>query len=324
MAHLPVVDLSAPSCVKDIRAACLETGFFYVAGHGVPATVIDAMFASSKAFFEQPQAEKLKVLATAATLNRGYTQMGEETLDTSGAQKVGDTKEGYYAAREPTAGAEERIAMMGRNVWPAPGVVPGFQGTMERYTAEMQAAGTRVVQRIVEGMFGAGDPAGQREFMAAFERPVATLRLLHYKAQRSAPEEGVFACGAHSDYGMITLLAVAEGESGLEILTQGRWVAVPPKPGCFVVNIGDMLARWTNDCYRSTVHRVINTAGRERYSTAFFFDPAFPTVVAPLPQFCTAAQPAKYPPITSGEYLIAKYDETHGGFDSKDLKKSKL
>eukprot|EP01064_Diplonema_japonicum_P038740 TRINITY_DN9491_c0_g1_i1.p1 TRINITY_DN9491_c0_g1~~TRINITY_DN9491_c0_g1_i1.p1 ORF type:complete len:313 (+),score=62.80 TRINITY_DN9491_c0_g1_i1:540-1478(+) len=309
---LPIIDLESPDAASAIKQACLSSGFFYVTNHGVPDAVIADMFAQSKAFFKLPVDVKEKVLATEATKNKGYTMMGEETLDTE-KQKKGDTKEGYYLGREPTE-EEKNIGMMGMNVWPDETDVPGWKKTMETYIEKATVAGLRIVRKIAENLGVDVD-----EFMKMFDLPVATLRLLRYAEEKSDEREGVYGAGAHTDYGMITLLAVADGEPGLEIHHDGQWIPVSHVPSSFIVNLGDLLQRWTNDAYHSTLHRVINVRGMERHSTAFFFDPAYPTMVSCLDSFQSEANPPRYPPIKFLDHLLKKYDETHSGFDSKEL-----
>lgn len=161
-------------------------------------------------------------------------------------------------------------------------------------------------------------------FDSFFSQPMEALRLLHYSEETSNLSGGVMGCGAHSDYGLLTFL-LTDSVPGLEVRKRQKegqeeeqdvWLRVaPPKLGNYIVNLGDMLERWTNDTYRSTVHRVVNRTGQERYSIPFFFEPNFDTVVACLPSFVTDDTPAKYEPTTSGEHLLAKYAATHAMFD---------
>ena len=152
---------------------------------------------------------------------------------------------------------------------------------------------------------------------ANFTKAMNAIRLLHYEDTISNPSDGVFGCGAHSDYGMLTFLYTDE-VGGLQVNLKGEWVDVPPMPGCFIVNLGDMLQRWTNDALKSTVHRVVNSSGKERYSVPYFFEPNFESIVECLPAFCSEQNPPKYPSIKSGDYLIGKYNMTHANFNSKE------
>jgi len=152
----------------------------------------------------------------------------------------------------------------------------------------------------------------RRWFHDKFSHPMIALRPLHYSAEVSRLDNGVMAAGAHTDYGMITLLLL-DDQPGLQICHKGEWLDVPPRSCCFVVNLGDMLERWTNGMYKSTLHRVLNLTGQERYSLPFFFEPNFDAVVeCILP--CCQGQAAQFPPTTSGAYLLGRYKATHANF----------
>eukprot|EP00755_Sulcionema_specki_P039541 Sspe_Gene.113007::Locus_96870_Transcript_1_2_Confidence_0.500_Length_1005::g.113007::m.113007 len=305
LAHLPVVDLESPDAAKAVREACESTGFFYLTGHGVGDRTVAEMFEAAAQFFASTDEKKMECLASEKTGNRGYTPMGEEVLDPE-QQTQGDTKEGYYIGREPCA-SDAGNPLAAPNVWPSH--LPGWRDVMQEYLDAMIALGHRVVRLIAESL---GLPADH--FDQHFRYPTALLRLLRYAPVPSSPGDGVYGAGAHTDYGMITLLAISGGAPGLELHLDGKWVCVPALPGAFVVNLGDMLQRWTNDLYRSTLHRVVNRKGEERYSAPFFFEPSFDARVECLPQFCSEDRPAKYPPTTAGEHLLQKYRETHNGF----------
>lgn len=241
-------------------------------------------------------------------LNRGYTPLGEETLDPV-HQSKGDTKEGYYIGAEEVLDAAH---FRGPNVWPSRDAFNGseeFLGAMMRYFREMNRVGLTVVRLVALAL---GLP--RHYFDEMFSHPIALLRLLHYSGEKSSVEEGTMGCGAHSDYGMITLLALQEGDDCLEILHEGEWISIRPEPGVLVVNLGDMLEQWTNGLFSSTKHRVVNRRGEERYSIPFFFEPNFDTLVECLEVCCSQHNPPRYPPTTSGEYLIQKYKETHDDY----------
>ena len=246
-----------------------------------------------------------------AVTSRGYTPRAEETLDPE-HQTCGDTKEGYYIGNKEQ-GEVEDTASIGCNLWPDEQAFPslgGWRETMLAYFRAVHTLGMRLLRPLALSL---GLPADF--FLLKFSDPMEALRLLHYSAQKSDTSSGVLGCGAHSDYGMLTLL-LTDDVPGLEILCGEEWILVPPRPNCFIVNLGDMLARWTNDVYRSTVHRVVNRCGSERYSIPFFFEPNFDCVVSCLDGF----GPAKYEATTSGEYLLSKYSQTHSMFDKEEVK----
>ncbi|CAM9798398.1 unnamed protein product, partial [Hapterophycus canaliculatus] len=166
----------------------------------------------------------------------------------------------------------------------------------------------------VSGLLSEGLGLDASFFKGCTSEMAHALRLIHYSAEVSDPGKGVLGAGAHSDYGLITLLAT-DDVPGLQVRLNGEWFDVPPRKGAFICNLGDMLQRWTNDHLRSTVHRVVNKLGRERYSIPFFFEPNFDTEVVCFPQFCSPENPAKHAPVMAGKYLLGKYSQTLQGFD---------
>ncbi len=140
-------------------------------------------------------------------------------------------------------------------------------------------------------------------------RPISALRALNYPALERAPAAGQIRAGAHTDYGSLTILLPQAGSRGLEIFSQGAWTEIPPTPGAFVINIGDLMARWTNDRWVSTLHRVTipSDGGAERrQSFAFFHQPNWDAEIASL----VADEAAKYAPVRSGPYLMSKFQST--------------
>jgi isopenicillin N synthase-like dioxygenase len=293
--------------INSVRSACKDVGFFYLEGHGLEADYLEQVFKQSKCLFDCPLSQK-EALAD-KVMSRGYTAMEEETLDPS-VQRKGDTKEGYYIGPEISKEDPryDPSKLTGPNQWPAKSMLPQFQPVMENYFQKVSAIGFRVVQLIALSL-----GLDEHHFDPHFTEPMAALRLLHYANEESKPEEGIFACGAHSDYGMITLLLTDE-HAGLQILHENQWIDVPPKPHAFVVNLGDMLERWTNGSYKSTKHRVLTNGDAERYSIPFFYEPSFDTVVECLEVCCSETNPPKFPPTTSGQHLLNMYSQTHADF----------
>ncbi|KAA0694122.1 isopenicillin N synthase family oxygenase [Halopseudomonas laoshanensis] len=311
---LPVIDLSALrgdvqadklETGRQLRDACLHTGFFYISGHGIPDPLIDLVFAESRAFFDQPVAEKQKVDKASSAANRGYETLGGQTLE-PGAPP--DLKEGFYIGEELPEDDPRVLAggfNLGPNQWPP--ALPGFRTAMDSYFEAMLA----LSERIMAGLALSLDLP--EDFFADFcEQPLATLRLLHYPPQPAKPLPGEKGCGAHTDFGGITILLL-DDKPGLQVwdATGDRWLDAAPIPGTFVVNLGDMIARWTNDRYRSTLHRVVNTSGTERYSVPFFYSGALNHQVRCLPACLAPGESAKYPPTTVGEHLKEMYRRTY-------------
>eukprot|EP00271_Cylindrocystis_brebissonii_P006216 TRINITY_DN188_c0_g2_i1.p1 TRINITY_DN188_c0_g2~~TRINITY_DN188_c0_g2_i1.p1 ORF type:complete len:332 (+),score=44.34 TRINITY_DN188_c0_g2_i1:206-1201(+) len=325
LSRIDVVDLSLPEdkVVAVLRQACEEVGFFYLANHGIAPELMEKMFAQCKTFFALPTEQK-KALSV-NTAGHGYQPYQIEKLDPE-TQKTGDTKEGFYIGKDvPEDDPLAAMAIVGCNVWPSPEVLPGWRETMMTYWAEMRALCIRMLPLMALALNLPRDWFSQPH---RFDDPLCILRLLHYPAVQSLPQEGVLGCGAHSDYGVLTLLAIDGESGGLQICrekdrSERVWEDVPPIPGAFVVNLGDCIERWTNNKFRSTLHRVVNP-GIERFSVPFFLEPDIDCLVECLPSCCSADNPPKYEPITTLQYLTAKYKATRKDFSHPSAPAVKL
>jgi isopenicillin N synthase-like dioxygenase len=303
---LDVIDLAGlrdrdDAAVRRIGAelgrACREVGFFYVRNHGIPDALLSGIFQVSAAFFAAPRADKEALSIAHSPHNRGYVGFASERLD----QVHADAKEAFNVGLDLGADDPEVIAakpFRGVNVWPA---TPGFRDTALSYFEAVWRLGRDLHAAIATDL---GLP--RKYFEDKFDRPMATLRLLHYPPRDRGDALGA---GAHTDYGSLTLL-LTDDTGGLEVRRRdGSWAQAPPIPGAFVCNIGDCLMRWSNDIYLSTPHRVVSPAGRDRYSVAFFLDPNPDVSVECLPG-CHGAH-AKYPPILAADYLRQRLDATY-------------
>ncbi|KAF5460156.1 hypothetical protein F2P56_020043 [Juglans regia] len=276
--QLPVIDLSAParfSTAASIRQACIEYGFFYLVNAGLEKELLDRVFEESKKFFSLPSEEKMKL---GRKEHRGYTPLYAENLD-------------------PTSSSKD--------------VLPSWRHTMERFHRKLLLAGKRLVSLIALALNLDEDFF---EKVGALDKPMPFLRLLHYPGDMGSLNEEIYGASAHSDYGMITLLAT-DGVPGLQVCREKSkqprvWEDVLHLDGALIVNIGDMMERWTNCLFRSTLHRVM-PAGKERYSAAFFLDPNQDCLVECLESCCSASSPPRYPPIRSGDYLKEKLTLTY-------------
>jgi len=161
------------------------------------------------------------------------------------------------------------------------------------------------------GLFAQALGMADHAFDGYMRDPTCTTRLLHYPPQPVSAAPGQIGCGAHTDWGALTLLA-QDDAGGLQVQrADGSWLDVAPIPGALVVNTGDMMPRWTNDRWRSTMHRVINKySGRDRWSIAYFFDLDPEARIAPLPCCIGPGNPSRYEPVTAGEHLIEMYRRT--------------
>jgi isopenicillin N synthase-like dioxygenase len=308
--------LALPSAAATETAAAVDatlqsTGFLLVTGHGIPDDVKDAYFDAMRQFFALPQAEKEAIAIGKSDVHRGYVGFATETLegalagdeDTVGEQLAGDMKETLDTGNEGGLDDPEVAAgtpLHGPNQWPS---LPGFREAVETYRAAMLEAALRM-QRALSMALGL-DP----DFFG--ERPGQTmyhLRLIHYPSMETlTPEPGQLGCGAHTDYGTLTLLA-DDGNGGLQVRQRsGEWVDVSVPEGHLVVNLGDLMAIWTNDRWISNPHRVVNPPGVDRYSSPFFVTPPFHLEISCL----IDDQVPKHEPMVSGPYLLSRFDGTH-------------
>ncbi|XP_028772916.1 2-oxoglutarate-Fe(II) type oxidoreductase hxnY [Neltuma alba] len=301
---LPIIDLSSPdrfSTAKLIRQACTEYGFFYLVNHGVEKELLQKVFDQSRKFFLLPVEEKMKYPRKE---HRGYTPLYAEKLDATSGSK-GDSKESFYI------GPLADHASINLNQWPSEEVLENWRPTMESLYWKLLVAGRELLSLMAQSLNLDEDFF---EKIGALSKPAAFLRLLHYPGE-VVPDEEICGASAHSDYGMVTLL-VTDGVQGLQICKEKFkqpqfWEDVPHIEGAFIVNIGDMMERWTNCLYRSTLHRVM-PAGKERYSVAFFLDPNPDCVVECLESCCSESSPPRFPPIRSGDYLQERFRLTYG------------
>ena len=301
--HMPVIDLTgafSPSLedrravAQKIGAACRDIGFFYVTGHGVPAAVIERTVDASKAFFARPREDKMKLLGVGGY---GYEPPQLQTLDASAPP---DLKEGFMAG---DAGS----ALASTAKWPPD--MPEFRSAVAQYDAAMRTLG-RVIVRSLSLSLGLAED----HFDDGYENPSCSVRLLHYAPKPEGALDNQWGAGAHTDWGAITMLH-QDTVGGLEVLgPEGEWIAALPLPGSFVINLGDMIRRWTNDKYRSTLHRVkSNPASRDRYSIATFFSPHQDYRVVCVPTCLEEGETPIYPPCTVGEHTAEMVRKTYGG-----------
>ena len=293
----PLRDGSDPGAVgAELARAASEVGFLYVRNHGVDAGTIESARRAGFELFRLPAAAKLEARTNRfhhGWLGPGATKMYDEALP--------DLKESFNWGVEPEAGAEESNPLAGPNVWPA--AAPGL-GTGVRPWFEAASA---CAEDLLRG-FAIGAGLDPEHFIRHRDRPLSRGSLQYYPPHPRDGGDDRFGVAPHTDFGMLTVLA-QDDVGGLEIqrLT-GEWVAVPPMPGTLVVNVGDLLERWSNRRYHSTVHRVINRSGRERLSLVLAYDPDFETPVDPG-AFCAAGETPRDEPILCGDYLLWRFEK---------------
>ena len=310
---LPVIDISglndADMSVRrgigeHMRAACGDLGFMYVIGHGVDEALRAAVFKQAAEFFAWPEDEKLALKMELSPCNRGYEALGGQTLE-DGAPP--DLKEGFYVGEELSLDHPRVRACqfnLGPNQWPDN--MPKFREVMNTYYTIMLELGESLMRGIALSM-----DLPEEFFNDYNAEPLSGIKLLHYPPQPANAHPDEKGCGAHTDFGGITML-MQDDNGGLQVMgNDGEWIHAPPLPGSYVVNLGDMIARWTNDRYRSTLHRVINLSGQERYSVPFFFSGNPAHEVSALPGCLGEGETPKYPPTTVEAHMREMYARTY-------------
>lgn len=315
---VPVIDLSGvlegrPGALDDAAArlddACRRIGFFAISGHAVDRSLIDAVVETARAFFRLDRAEKDLVAPPTEFDFRGYLGMDTTSLAaTLGDETPPDLCESFNVSSfdddvvRERATVEHYEAIFRENLWPdRPAELrPAF----ERY----QAAMATLCRSLLPVLARALDlPPGWFDDKIADD--TSLLLANWYPPVPEQVSTGQLRRGAHTDYGAFTVIAV-EQIPGLQISIDGEWYDVPLIPDSFVVNLGDLMARWTNDRWVSTLHRVVipdpDHARTDRVSVPYFFQPSFGTVIETIPTTVDAERPLRYEPVVAGEWITAK------------------
>lgn len=307
--HVPVIDIQPflqgspagkDAVARQVQAACEQVGFLVVTGHEVSAGTVDDLYREAHAFFRSSEAIKQEVVKPSGTNPRGYSPVG---LKTVGKDRNPALKPSLFESF-----AIGPVADGVGNLWPAERT--GFQGAFLSYYAAMeQLAG------VILDIFSHSLEVPASYFRDRVHRHMSILRANHYPPLQGLPAEGEERAAAHTDATAITILKVDDAPGGLQVqLPGGAWVDVPKVEDAFVVNIGDILMRWTNDRYLSTMHRVVNpppdvAATADRMSIPYFCIPDYEAVVECIPS--CEGMGAKYAPVTAGELLSSRYAVTY-------------
>ena len=292
----------------EVDRACRDTGFLVVTGHGVPLDVCNRVLDAFAAFFDRPLAEKERVIVADEGANRGYSALGKEGLAYSrGDTTPPDLFEAFNVGREDTDDPyyDEWRSFFAPNVWPT--------GPAELHATWIEYEQT--VASLADVLLRALAQALQLDddwFVRRCDHAIITTRAINYVRAPGAPEPetGQMRMGAHTDYGVLTIL-LADNVPGLQVFRDGTWHDVEIPRGSFVCNIGDMLERWTNDRWTSTLHRVVpppadTTGAVRRRAIARFLDCPPDLVVETIPTCVTADRPARYEPVDAGAWLREK------------------
>jgi isopenicillin N synthase-like dioxygenase len=304
-------DAGRKSVVEAVRQACEHVGFFVITGHGVADEAIRAAFSGGRAFFARPVAEKQRIKRPGPGISRGYNGLAGQSLSlTTGRQAPPDLMESLGLGPLETDDDAYWTEGFGPvhahpNLWPDG--MPQFREAVSQYWRAMETLSSRLTR-----IFALALDLDEDFFITRSDRHVSNMRINYYPAQQRPPEPGQLRAGAHSDYGAFTILKGENAPGGLEVLRRGGdWAPVPLVEGGFVINIGDLLMRWTNDRWVSTLHRVVNPpeavrSNVDRMSIAFFFTPNHDVEVRCLESCMGARNPARYAPVTAGAHWRGK------------------
>lgn len=303
--EIPIVDIGplldgsdANSVARQIGHICENIGFLYIKNHGVPTSLVQDVYRLAQDFFAQPFEVKnrLNIVNSGQTL-RGYIPMYGENVDPTNTK---DFKECFDFGRP-----EETVSpFFGPNLMPE--AHQEFKRVMETYHATMLKLARKLISAIALSLDLPAD-----YFEKLQKKPITIQRLLHYPPQFGDITLKEIGIGAHTDYGFLTILS-QDANGGLQVQNRnGEWVSAPPVADTFIVNIGDLVQTFTNDRYISTMHRVINTSGVDRYSVPFFIDLDFDAVVDVVPTCSSAENPSKYPPYTSGQHKYKRFVDSY-------------
>jgi isopenicillin N synthase-like dioxygenase len=288
---------------REIYAACTTLGFFYIINHGVPQQVIDEAAEAARRFFAFPVETKRRAAVNAR--HRGFNSLGDATM--YGAKRP-DYKEFFSIGLELPDNDPDVLAgqaLRGPNNWPD--FMPSLRSALYSYYEAIGACGADLLRAVAAGL-----GIDEHFFAPRYAKRMQRTQMVYYPPQPPQSDEEQFGVAPHTDYGCITLLW-QDDVGGLQVreIAHGTWIDAPPVAGSFVVNVGDLLARWTNDRFRSTLHRVINASGRERYSIATFYDPTYGALVDPRELGAPQAE-VRYEPVAAGDYILKRIDDSMG------------
>ena len=302
---LAIVDVGGlysndPAAKKAVAAkigeACDEIGFFYAVNHNVSNAVIDRAVAAVDEFFHLPLEEKMKVECDKN--NRGYRKVGD-TIHANGKASARDSFDLGFPVTADDPEVKAGTPLYAPNNWPE---LPGFKEALETYYAETYKLGMKILEGFALHF---GKP--EDFFTKHFTKPVADMVINHYLGAAGLHISDQ-ASGPHTDHGIVTILW-QDSNGGLEVLKDGAYVAVPPIRGSYVINIGELMKRWTNGRFKATIHRVVHLQDKPRYSMPLFCNPNFRTTVDPRDLGISDAE-AQYPPVMSGDFLLSRFKAT--------------
>ncbi len=324
---IPVIDLGPyrsgtagdrRDVAERIGWACENIGFLIVTGHGIPQETIDRAFSVSQEFFDLPAEEKARFMPVDGVAPRGYHAVATRNLArTLGQETPPDLREQFFIG--PLVSHADRFAHIpGAPLFYSDNIWPAQPAAYREAFAELYGAFESLASRLM-GIFAAALALPEAFFDDKIDGHFSTCPSNHYPVIEDDPQPGQLRCGAHTDFGSLTILAFNDAPGGLQaLMPDGSWMDVRPGPGQLAVNLGDMMERWTNDRWKSTVHRVVNPPaarrGESRRQTiGYFLHPNYDAEIACLDSCCDAGNPAKYRPIMAGDHMREKMERRIDG-----------
>lgn len=313
---LEVVDPDGPieAQVETIERACRTLGFFRIPTSVIPADTRAAAWDDAAAFFALSDEAKHQVAFPEPGYPYGFSPFAFETLAAStGAASTPDLKESFSVGPDclgPLAAGPDSPGLYAAEAWlRSPSLWPSEPASLRTSWTAYYRALSEVADRLLSLMARALDlPADY--FAPLIDRHTGALRAINYPAITGDPPTGSLRAGAHSDYGTLTILAT-DGVPGLEVQrADGTWAPVADEPDTFVVNLGDSIAQWTNDRWRSTVHRVTAVDHEPRQSMAFFHMANWDATIECLPTCLAAGETPHYEPVLAGPWLMSKFQRS--------------
>lgn len=299
---------------QELDKALIDIGFLMVVNHGIPTTKIGRAVDLCRRFFDLPMERKLGIRSTSQGSPRGYVPIGVSVLGrTSGQDTPVDIKEGFGMGppQLPRVTASGGNPYYAENKWPAD--MPEFQAALSEYYREMESISGKLLRLAALALH-----IPPTLLLDAFEGHNNTLRVINYPPLDEPPLPGQLRAGEHTDYGAFTILLPENASGGLQVRTRaGQWIDVITPPGAFVINVGDLMMRWTNDRWLSNLHRVSIpsedlAATERRQSVAYFANPREDVLIECIPSCKDPSEPPRHPPILAGEHRLAKIRSAAG------------
>ena len=314
--NIPQIDLSPlwdggdnglKKVADEVRKAYTTVGFSYLINYNISREVLEETYAAAKEFLTLPLEKKLEIKQNKAF--RGYVPLDKP--DPSGQKKINQL-EAFVMTHEILEDHPEYhggMYLAGPNQWPKN--MAGFKKAVISYRDHLLVLSERLVT-----VFSIALGLGKTGLDKFFINPTYVLRLQYYPEQPKEISSNVFGLAPHTDYGLFTILS-QQSVDGLEVKNdKGEWLNVPYKPNTLILNSGDILKRWSNNTFKSALHRVVNRTKNERYSIPFFFEPNMHSIIEVLQNYQSKGFPPKYRPIKYGDYLLSRLQNDFGALES--------